>query len=92
MISKLTVVKPVFTLSLSHQLSSNREEEAKILDFQTQQEKLLPHLAAAYAFHFINNYLQDLFNRGYEEIQRENFNMLPEVSHNSISSYSIPHL
>ncbi|XP_065543503.1 peroxisomal acyl-coenzyme A oxidase 2 isoform X2 [Lathamus discolor] len=55
------------------------EEEAKILDFQTQQEKLLPHLAAAYAFHFINNYLQDLFNRGYEEIQRENFDMLPEL-------------
>ncbi|NWS42333.1 ACOX2 oxidase, partial [Probosciger aterrimus] len=55
------------------------EEEAKILDFQTQQEKLLPHLAAAYAFHFINNYLQELFDRGYEEIQRENFNMLPEL-------------
>uniref|UniRef100_A0A672UVA5 Acyl-coenzyme A oxidase n=1 Tax=Strigops habroptila TaxID=2489341 RepID=A0A672UVA5_STRHB len=55
------------------------EEEAKILDFQTQQEKLLPHVAAAYAFHFINNYLEDLFNRGYEEIQRENFDMLPEL-------------
>ncbi|KFQ46965.1 Peroxisomal acyl-coenzyme A oxidase 2, partial [Nestor notabilis] len=55
------------------------EEEAKILDFQTQQEKLLPHVAAAYAFHFINDYLQDLFNRGYEEIQRENFDMLPEL-------------
>ncbi|NWW88580.1 ACOX2 oxidase, partial [Rhynochetos jubatus] len=55
------------------------EEEAKILDYQTQQEKLLPQLAAAYAFHFINDYLQELFNRGYREIQRKNFDMLPEL-------------
>ncbi|NXI39717.1 ACOX2 oxidase, partial [Galbula dea] len=55
------------------------EEEAKILDYQTQQEKLLPQLAAAYAFHFISNYLQGLFDRAYREIQRKNFNMLPEL-------------
>uniref|UniRef100_A0A8B9SGT2 Acyl-coenzyme A oxidase n=1 Tax=Anas platyrhynchos TaxID=8839 RepID=A0A8B9SGT2_ANAPL len=50
------------------------EEEAKILDYQTQQEKLLPQLAAAYAFHFVNNYLHKLFDRGYKEIQERNFN------------------
>ncbi|XP_026713484.1 peroxisomal acyl-coenzyme A oxidase 2 [Athene cunicularia] len=55
------------------------EQEAKILDYQTQQEKLLPQLAAAYAFHFINNYLQELFNRGYREIQKNNFETLPEL-------------
>ncbi|XP_050169126.1 peroxisomal acyl-coenzyme A oxidase 2 [Myiozetetes cayanensis] len=55
------------------------EQEAKILDYQTQQEKLLPQLAAAYAFHFINDYLQELFDRGYREIQRKNFDMLPEL-------------
>ncbi|XP_069721789.1 peroxisomal acyl-coenzyme A oxidase 2 [Phaenicophaeus curvirostris] len=55
------------------------EQEAKILDYQTQQEKLLPQLAAAYAFHFINNYLQELLDRGYKEIQRKNFSMLPEL-------------
>ncbi|OXB78709.1 UNVERIFIED_CONTAM: hypothetical protein H355_002674 [Colinus virginianus] len=55
------------------------EEEAKILDYQTQQEKLLPQLAAAYAFHFIKNYLQELFDRGYKEIQRRNFDLLPEL-------------
>ncbi|XP_029899458.1 peroxisomal acyl-coenzyme A oxidase 2 isoform X2 [Aquila chrysaetos chrysaetos] len=56
-----------------------REQEAKILDYQTQQEKLLPQLAAAYAFYFISDYLQELFNRGYREIQRKNFDMLPEL-------------
>ncbi|NWR79065.1 ACOX2 oxidase, partial [Centropus unirufus] len=55
------------------------EQEAKILDYQTQQEKLLPQLAAAYAFHFINNYLQELLDRGYREIQRKNFEPLPEL-------------
>ncbi|KFQ14038.1 Peroxisomal acyl-coenzyme A oxidase 2, partial [Leptosomus discolor] len=55
------------------------EEEAKILDYQTQQEKLLPQLAAAYAFHFINNYLQNLFDRGYRDIQKKNFDTLPEL-------------
>ncbi|KFO91755.1 Peroxisomal acyl-coenzyme A oxidase 2, partial [Buceros rhinoceros silvestris] len=55
------------------------EQEAKILDYQTQQEKLLPQLAAAYAFHFINDYLEELFNKGYGEIQRKNFDTLPEL-------------
>lgn len=75
-------------LSLLHQLSSNREQEAKILDYQTQQEKLLPQLAAAYAFHFISNYLQELFDKVYREIQRKMFDMLPEVSCSRIHSYS----
>ncbi|XP_074951938.1 peroxisomal acyl-coenzyme A oxidase 2 isoform X3 [Phalacrocorax aristotelis] len=55
------------------------EEEAKILDYQTQQEKLLPQLAAAYAFHCLNNFLQELFDKAYREIQRKNFDMLPEL-------------
>ncbi|NWI62927.1 ACOX2 oxidase, partial [Todus mexicanus] len=55
------------------------EEEAKILDYQTQQEKLLPQLATTYAFHFITDYLQELFDRAYEEIQRKNFDTLPEL-------------
>ncbi|NXP70043.1 ACOX2 oxidase, partial [Ramphastos sulfuratus] len=55
------------------------EQEAKILDYQTQQEKLLPQLAAAYAFYFINGYLQELFDNGYKEIQKKNFDMLPEL-------------
>lgn len=78
--------------SLLHQPSSNREQEAKILDYQTQQEKLLPQLAAAYAFHFINDYLEELFNRGYREIQRKNFDTLPEVSCSTSRSYSTSHL
>ncbi|NXC16136.1 ACOX2 oxidase, partial [Corythaeola cristata] len=55
------------------------EQEAKILDYQTQQEKLLPQLAAAYAFHLIYNYLEELFDKGYREIQIKNFNALPEL-------------
>lgn len=83
---KLTVAMPTSPLSLLHQLSSNREQEAKILDYQTQQEKLLPQLAAAYAFHFVNGLLQELFDRGYREIQKKNFDTLPEVSCSRIST------
>ncbi|NXT77838.1 ACOX2 oxidase, partial [Zapornia atra] len=55
------------------------EEEAKILDYQTQQEKLLPQLAAAYAFHTTNDYLQKLFDKSYSEIQKNNLEVLPEL-------------
>uniref|UniRef100_A0A8C7E9Y7 Acyl-coenzyme A oxidase n=1 Tax=Nothoprocta perdicaria TaxID=30464 RepID=A0A8C7E9Y7_NOTPE len=55
------------------------EQEAKILDYQTQQQKLLPQLATAYAFHFINTYLHELFNKGYQDIQAKNFDSLPEL-------------
>ncbi|KAG8127937.1 hypothetical protein E2320_014808 [Naja naja] len=55
------------------------DPEAKILDYQTQQQKLFPQLATAYAFHFICNYLLDIFHRCYNQTQEGKFDLLPEV-------------
>ncbi|XP_063147579.1 peroxisomal acyl-coenzyme A oxidase 2 [Candoia aspera] len=55
------------------------DPEAKILDYQTQQQKLFPQLATVYAFHFVCDYLRDLFNRCYSHTKEGNFDLLPEL-------------
>ncbi|KAM6467841.1 peroxisomal acyl-coenzyme A oxidase 2 [Liasis olivaceus] len=55
------------------------DPEAKILDYQTQQQKLFPQLATVYAFHFFCDYLQDIFHRCYNHTKEGKFDLLPEV-------------
>ncbi|KAM4856805.1 peroxisomal acyl-coenzyme A oxidase 2 [Urocitellus parryii] len=55
------------------------DPEAKILDYQTQQQKLLPQLATSYAFHFTAVSLLEFFHRSYDEILRKDFSLLPEL-------------
>uniref|UniRef100_A0A8D0GEF7 Acyl-coenzyme A oxidase n=1 Tax=Sphenodon punctatus TaxID=8508 RepID=A0A8D0GEF7_SPHPU len=55
------------------------DPEAKVLDFQTQQQKLLPQLASAYAFHFIMGYLDTFYSKGCAEIKQGKFDSLPEL-------------
>lgn len=62
------------------------DREAKILDYQTQQQKLLPQLATAYAFYFVAKYLRDFFDRGYMETKEGKFDLLPEVTWRKISN------
>ncbi|XP_068109852.1 peroxisomal acyl-coenzyme A oxidase 2 [Hyperolius riggenbachi] len=54
-------------------------QEAKILDYQTQQQKLLPLVATCYCMHFMANRVSDLYSEVYKEIRVENFNSLPEL-------------
>ncbi|XP_042303823.1 peroxisomal acyl-coenzyme A oxidase 2-like [Sceloporus undulatus] len=55
------------------------DPEAKILDYQTQQQKLLPQLATAYAFHFACQYMTKIFERAYTETKEGKFDLLPEL-------------
>ncbi|XP_004419928.1 PREDICTED: peroxisomal acyl-coenzyme A oxidase 2 isoform X1 [Ceratotherium simum simum] len=55
------------------------EPEAKILDHQTQQQKLLPQLATAYAFHFLARSLLEFFHRSHDAILDRDFSLLPEL-------------
>ncbi|XP_026577428.1 peroxisomal acyl-coenzyme A oxidase 2 [Pseudonaja textilis] len=55
------------------------DPEVKILDYQTQQQKLFPQLATAYAFHFTCNYLLETFHRCYNQTQEGKFDLLPEL-------------
>ena len=61
-----------------------RGEEAQILDYQTQQEKLLPNLAAAYALLFTSNSVLQTYNRIAADVEKGNMDELQVVSHSSI--------
>lgn len=55
------------------------DPEAKVLDYQTQQQKLFPPLAKAYAFHFVAKSLLEFFHRSYSSILDRDFRLLPEL-------------
>lgn len=58
---------------------SHREPEPQILDYQTQQHKLFPVLAMAYAFTFVGQYMKQTYNRISGDIHAGDFSELPEV-------------
>ena len=49
------------------------------MDYQTQQYKLLPMLASAYAFWFAGKEMRDIYFQINYEIQQGNTELLPEV-------------
>ncbi|XP_015254596.1 PREDICTED: peroxisomal acyl-coenzyme A oxidase 1 isoform X2 [Cyprinodon variegatus] len=55
------------------------EPEPQILDYQTQQYKLFPLLAMAYAFTFVGQYMTEIYHRISEDINRGDFSQLPEL-------------
>lgn len=57
-----------------------REPEPQILDYQTQQYKLFPFLATAYAFHFVGAYMKDTYHRITGDINQGDLSELPEVT------------
>ena len=56
-----------------------RRGEPQILDYQTQQYKLLPLVASAYAYWVVGIHIRDLYFATNYEIQQGNTEMLPEV-------------
>ncbi|KAM6468967.1 peroxisomal acyl-coenzyme A oxidase 1 isoform 2-T2 [Liasis olivaceus] len=55
------------------------EPEPQILDYQTQQYKLFPLLATAYAFHFVGAYMKDTYRRITGNINEGDLSELPEL-------------
>ncbi|KAM6176074.1 peroxisomal acyl-coenzyme A oxidase 1 [Erethizon dorsatum] len=55
------------------------EPEPQVLDFQTQQYKLFPLLATAYAFQFVGGYMKDTYYRINENIGQGDLSELPEL-------------
>ncbi|XP_008068290.1 peroxisomal acyl-coenzyme A oxidase 1 isoform X1 [Carlito syrichta] len=55
------------------------EPEPQILDFQTQQYKLFPLLATAYAFQFVGAYMKETYHRINEGIGQGDLTELPEL-------------
>ena len=50
-----------------------------MLDYQTQQHKLFPLLAAAYAFHFVGEWMLNFHDDVMQEINEGNYKRLAEV-------------
>ncbi|KAH0502812.1 Peroxisomal acyl-coenzyme A oxidase 2 [Microtus ochrogaster] len=66
-------------IAVRYSVIRHHEPEAKILDYQTQQQKLLPQLAMSYAFHFAATSLLEFFHGAYSAILKRDFSLLPEL-------------
>ena len=55
------------------------EPEAQIIDYKTQQYKLLPGLATGYALKFAFDHVWSLFHDAQKKIAAGDYSMLPEV-------------
>ncbi|XP_069785101.1 peroxisomal acyl-coenzyme A oxidase 1 isoform X4 [Narcine bancroftii] len=53
--------------------------EPQILDYQTQQYKLFPLLATAYAFCFVGNFMRDMYHRITGDMNDGDYSQLPEL-------------
>lgn len=53
--------------------------EPQILDYQAQQNKLFPPLAAVFGFNFCANYLWDLYNFANDNLEKGDLELLPEL-------------
>ena len=61
-------------------LRPSSEPEPQILDYQTQQYKLIPQLATVFAVFFSAKTLWDTYNEVTGSIQEGNLNQLPRVN------------
>ncbi|XP_068932437.1 peroxisomal acyl-coenzyme A oxidase 1 isoform X2 [Petaurus breviceps papuanus] len=73
------------TIAIRYSLVRHQSEiqpgdpEPQILDFQTQQYKLFPLLATAYAFQFVGAFMKETYHRINVDIGQGNLNELPEL-------------
>jgi hypothetical protein len=57
-----------------------RAPEPQIMDYQAQQNKIFPPLAAIFAFHFASDHLWNLYNTANSRIDQGDLELVPEVS------------
>lgn len=59
--------------------SQNGGPETQVIDYKTQQNRLFPLLASAYAFRFVGEWLHWLYMDVTERLQANDFSTLPEA-------------
>nr|GME02727.1 peroxisomal acyl-coenzyme A oxidase 1-like [Ipomoea batatas] len=59
--------------------SRNGGQETQVIDYKTQQSRLFPLLASAYAFRFVGEWLKWLYTDVTQKLQAGDFSTLPEV-------------
>ncbi|EXC02107.1 Peroxisomal acyl-coenzyme A oxidase 1 [Morus notabilis] len=59
--------------------SQNGGVETQVIDYKTQQNRLFPLLASAYAFRFVGEWLKWLYTDVTQRLQAKDFSTLPEA-------------
>ncbi|XP_039053192.1 peroxisomal acyl-coenzyme A oxidase 1-like [Hibiscus syriacus] len=59
--------------------SRNGDAETQVIDYKTQQNRLFPLLASAYAFRFVGEWLKWLYTDVTRRLEANDFSTLPEV-------------
>ncbi|KAK8479402.1 hypothetical protein V6N13_036426 [Hibiscus sabdariffa] len=59
--------------------SQNGAPETQVIDYKTQQSRLFPLLASAYAFRFVGEWLKWLYTDVTQRLQANDFSTLPEA-------------
>ncbi|KAK4557799.1 hypothetical protein RGQ29_007531 [Quercus rubra] len=59
--------------------SNNDGVETQVIDYKTQQNRLFPLLASAYAFRFVGEWLKWLYTDVTQRLQANDFSTLPEA-------------
>nr|AQZ55555.1 acyl-CoA-oxidase-1 [Mangifera indica] len=59
--------------------SQNGGAETQVIDYKTQQNRLFPLLASAYAFRFVSEWLKWLYTDVMQRLQANDFSTLPEA-------------
>ncbi|KAF8019388.1 hypothetical protein BT93_G0152 [Corymbia citriodora subsp. variegata] len=59
--------------------SQNGGPETQVIDYKTQQSRLFPLLASAYAFRFVGDWLKWLYTDVTQRLQANDFSTLPEA-------------
>lgn len=58
---------------------NNANRETQVLDYMTQQHKLFPLLATAYAFRFVGQWMETLYSEVMSQFENDNFSALAEI-------------
>ncbi|TKR88698.1 hypothetical protein L596_012902 [Steinernema carpocapsae] len=55
------------------------KDEVQVLDYQTQQHRLFPQIARAYAFFLTGKYVSKMYNKVIQDLSEGNADLLPEL-------------
>lgn len=55
------------------------DPEPQIMDYQAQQNKLFPPMAATFAFHFASDYIWNTYNEANNSMAQGDMDLLPDV-------------
>ena len=81
MVHALTIALRYSCVRRQFKNTAGSKQETKIIDYQTQQMKLVPLLAAGLAFEFVHSHVKDKYNQLLKDIKSQKFDLLDEMHH-----------